>query len=56
MKKHHDGVLIAALALLTLLIPEECIAFIPLSILAGILLFKFLKAAAAGGFFDESNM
>lgn len=56
MKKHHDGALITALALLTLLIPEECIAFIPLSILAGILLFKFLKAAAAGGFFDESNM
>ena len=56
MKKHHDGVLIAALALLTLLIPEECIAFIPLSILAGILLFKFLKAAAAGGFFDKTNM
>lgn len=56
MKKHHDGVLIAALALLTLLIPEDCIAIIPLCILSGILLFKFLKAAAAGGFFDESNM
>ncbi len=56
MKKHHDGVLIAALVLLTLLIPEECIAIIPLCILSVILLFKFLKAAAAGGFFDESNM
>ena len=56
MKKHHEGVLIAALALLTLLIPEDCIAIIPLCILAGILLFKFLKAATGGGFFDESNM
>lgn len=56
MKKHHEGVLIAALALLTLLIPEDFIAIIPLCILAGILLFKFLKAAAGGGFFDESNM
>ena len=56
MKKHHEGVLIAALALLTLLIPEDCIAIIQLCILAGILLFKFLKAAAGGGFFDESNM
>ncbi len=56
MKKHHEGVLIAALVLLMLLIPEDCIAIIPLCILAGILLFKFLKAAAGGGFFDESNM
>ena len=56
MKKHHDGALIAALALLTLLIPEDCIALIPLCILAALLLFKLLKAAAAGGFFDESNM
>lgn len=56
MKKHHEGVLIAALALLTLLIPEDCIAIIPLCILSGILLFKLLKAAAAGGFFDKTNM
>ena len=56
MKKNHEGVLIAALALLALLIPEDCIAIIPLCILSGILLFKFLKAAAAGGFFDKTNM
>lgn len=56
MKKHHDGALITALFLLTLLIPEDCIALIPLCILAALLLFKLLKAAAAGGFFDESNM
>ena len=56
MKKHHDGALITVLSLLTLLIPEDCIALIPLCILAALLLFKLLKVAAAGGFFDESNM
>lgn len=56
MKKYHDGALIAALALLALLIPEDCLALLALTVLSGILLFKFLKAAAAGGFFDESNM
>lgn len=56
MKKHHEGVLIAALALLALLIPEDCLALLALTVLSGILLFKFLKAAAAGGFFDKTNM
>lgn len=56
MKKYHDGALIAALALLTLLIPEDCLALLALTVLSGILLFKLLKAAAAGGFFDKTNM
>ena len=56
MKKYHDGALIAALSLLALLIPEDCLALLTLTVLSGILLFKFLKAAAAGGFFDKTNM
>ena len=56
MKKYHDGALIAALALLALLIPEDCLALLALTVLSGILLFKLLKAAAAGGFFDNTNM
>ena len=41
MKKHHDGALITALALLTLLIPEDGMALIPLCILAALLLSSF---------------
>lgn len=56
MKKHHDGALIAALALLALLIPEDCLALLALTVLSGVLLLKFLRAASAGGFFDKTNM